>query len=77
MARRRNSETVARALSELSVAFVTAGLVIIMVQSCCTISSYFALGLGVLVSGVAAVIVGGIWCGEESERDVVENRKEE
>ena len=59
-------------LSRMGLGIVTAGLVIIMVQSCCTISSYFALGLGVLASGVAAVTVGGIWCGEESERDVVE-----
>ena len=59
-------------LSRMGLGIVTAGLAIIMVQSYCTISSYFVLGLGVLVSGVAAVIIGGIWCGEESERDVVE-----
>jgi hypothetical protein len=59
-------------LSLMGLGIVTAGLAIIMVQSYCTISSYFELGFVVLATGVAAVIIGGIWCGEESERDVVE-----
>jgi hypothetical protein len=32
-----------------------------MVQSYCTISSYFELGLVVLGAGVAAVVMGGIY----------------
>lgn len=46
-------------LSWMGLGIVTAGLAIIMVQSYCTISSYFVLGLAVLASGVAAVIIGG------------------
>ena len=46
-------------LSWMGLGIVTAGLAIIMVQFYCTISSYFVLGLGVLASGVAAVILGG------------------
>ena len=36
--------------------------------------TYYELGIVLLATGVAAVIIGGIWCGEESERDVVEER---
>jgi len=39
-------------LSWMGLGIGTAGLAIIMVQSYCTISSYFELGLGVLASGV-------------------------
>jgi len=55
----------------MGLGIVTAGLAIIMVQSYCTISS-FVLGIVLLATGVAAVIIGGIWCREESERNLVE-----
>ena len=58
-------------LSQMGLGIVTAGLAIIMVQSYCTISS-FVLGIVLLATGVAAVIIGGIWCREESERNLVE-----
>ena len=45
-------------LSRMGLGIVTVGLAIIMVQSYCTISSYFDLGLAVLASGVVAVIIG-------------------
>ena len=45
-------------LSRMGLGIVTVGLAIIMVQSYCTISSYFELGLMVLASGVVAVIIG-------------------
>lgn len=48
-------------LSWMGLGIVTTGLAIIMVQSYCTISSYFELGLVVLAFGVAAVIIGGIY----------------
>lgn len=48
-------------LSWMGLGIVTAGLAIIMVQSYCTISSYFELGLVVLGAGVAAVVMGGIY----------------
>jgi len=45
----------------MGLGIVTAGLAIIMVQSYCTISSYFELGLVVLGAGVAAVVMGGVY----------------
>lgn len=48
-------------LSWMGLGIVTAGLAIIMVQSYCTISSYYELGVVILASGVAAVIIGGIY----------------
>ena len=59
-------------LSWMGLGIVTAGLAVTIVQSYCTITSYYELGIVLLATGVAAVIIGGIWCGEESERDVVE-----
>jgi hypothetical protein len=53
----------------MGLGIVTAGLAVIIVQSYCTITAY-ELGIVLLATGVAVVIIGGIWCGEESERDV-------
>jgi hypothetical protein len=57
--------------SWMGLGIVIAGLAVTIVQSYCTITSY-ELGIVLLATGVAVVIIGGIWCGEESERDVVE-----
>lgn len=51
-------------LSQMGIGIATVGLAIIMAQSYCTISSYFELGLAVLASGVAVVIIGWIWWGK-------------
>ena len=64
-------------LSWMGLGIVTAGLAVTIVQSYCTITSYYELGIVLLATGVAAVSIGGIWCGEESERDVVDLCKEE
>jgi hypothetical protein len=56
----------------MGLGIVTAGLAVTIVQSYCTITSY-ELGIVLLATGVAVVIIGGIWCGEESGRDVVED----
>ena len=58
--------------SWMGLGIVTAGLAVTIVQSYCTITSY-ELGIVLLATGVAVVIIGGIWCGEESGRDVVED----
>ena len=55
-------------LSWMGLGIVTAGLAIIMVQSYCTISSYLELGIVLLASGVAAVIMGGVGMGRVSAK---------
>ncbi len=48
-------------LSWMGLGIVTAGLAIIIVQSYCTITSYYELGIVLLATGVAAVVMGGIY----------------
>ena len=48
-------------LSWMGLGIVTAGLAVTIVQSYCTITSYYELGLVVLGAGVAAVVMGLIY----------------